>query len=886
MRRRALPIALLTLFLGLGAGGRSAYAEINKVTEGEIDQIELSGVTVLTKTDIESALELTAGDRFERAKVVRSVENLKELYQLRGYASAVVSSSYFTRDNEAGAPETVLKFTVEEGNPVRVTSIHLVAENIRDQSFNDYWKKIEEYLSEKVGIVPGDVFDQERVASGTHILQNTLASEEYIGANINDVRVKTSTAPPEAVQNPGKFPASRWIDLEFHVDLGDRVSFGFRGNKVFTQGGLVALIDELRTLGLSKDYVTAIQTRIEDEYRANGYAFVKVTAYTFEYPARQERHVTYTIDEGPRVAIESVNFEGNLVFSNTQLQEDFFADASRLIQRRYYVQKEVDKTAELVVQKLKAQGYLSAKLVTISNRYDSKHVSEILTIYIYEGDQTIVRNIRLGGLHLMSEEEAKKILTLKEGTPLNLYSFNEGMERLKEAYHSKGYLEVAITNESTETVVKYAEENRLADIDLDFNEGAQYRVSKIEIEGRTITHEDIISREFTFRKDEVLSEDQLTETETRLRKLGIFSGVTVRPLDDPEKPGYKIVRVSVQEGTPGIIAGGVGYRNDLGIRVFSQVAYTNLWKDNHTLSFTINTNRRFDDYHFGEFQAQMAYTWPWFAKVEELTFRPTVTVGRTQYILFDDETIAFAAIWEKPILHKPNLIGLFTYSLERIRQFNAASDIDNQTLRIGSIIPALRLDLRDDPLAPTRGLYAYGNFEYASTAFFSQKDPFPVGYWRSQFRSDYLIPVGAGMTWFLSFRTGFEKNTEFAGDPPNPHIAIPLIKQFTLGGAQSLRGFSEQELNYQDTAISGTMSYVNYRTQFDLPFAGPMRFGPFLDAGNLNVDRYDLGNLRYGVGVGFHYQTPVGPVNFDWGFKVDRKPTEDPYNFYFSIGVI
>jgi translocation and assembly module TamA len=86
-------------------------------------------------------------------------------------------------------------------------------------------------------------------------------------------------------------------------------------------------------------------------------------------------------------------------------------------------------------------------------------------------------------------------------------------------------------------------------------------------------------------------------------------------------------------------------------------------------------------------------------------------------------------------------------------------------------------------------------------------------------------------------------------------------------------------------AIHGTLSYVNYRTQLDLPFAGDLRFGPFLDAANLNVDHFSFGALYYGAGVGFHYPTPVGPVNLDWGFNLNRKDS-DSYRFYFSIGII
>jgi outer membrane translocation and assembly module TamA len=145
------------------------------------------------------------------------------------------------------------------------------------------------------------------------------------------------------------------------------------------------------------------------------------------------------------------------------------------------------------------------------------------------------------------------------------------------------------------------------------------------------------------------------------------------------------------------------------------------------------------------------------------------------------------------------------------------------------------------------------------------------------------------MSWFLSFRTGIARNLEAppSNDPNNANYAIPLSKQFALGGAGSLRGFGDQELSVPvDVAVRGTLSYVNYRTQVDLPFAGAMRFGPFFDAANLLVDQFSFGSLRCGAGVGFHYQSPVGPVNFDLGFKVAPRVGEDPFRFYFSIGVI
>ena len=275
--------------------------------------------------------------------------------------------------------------------------------------------------------------------------------------------------------------------------------------------------------------------------------------------------------------------------------------------------------------------------------------------------------------------------------------------------------------------------------------------------------------------------------------------------------------------------------------------------------------------------------------MKELTFRPELTQERRRFKEFDADTTALALNFERRLLKYVNLVGALTYGLEQTRQFNAKFDEDRQTLIIGSLTPSLRLDLRDNSLAPTKGFYGIISTEFASTAFGSQEEPFPISYYRSQFRGDYSIPLMPKTTWFLSFRTGIEVNT---ADPTRPdgsrdrRVAIPLIRQFSLGGANSLRGFQSQELNLQTVAIQNMASYVNYRTQLDFPVAGELRWGPFLDAGNLLLDRYSLGYLRYGYGFGFHYMTPVGPVNFDWGFKLAPRPGEDPQHFYFTLGII
>jgi outer membrane protein insertion porin family len=206
----------------------------------------------------------------------------------------------------------------------------------------------------------------------------------------------------------------------------------------------------------------------------------------------------------------------------------------------------------------------------------------------------------------------------------------------------------------------------------------------------------------------------------------------------------------------------------------------------------------------------------------------------------------------------------------------------------------LRFDSRDNALAPTRGLFSYLSYEYATPWLGSGGQSYSIGYTRAQARLDCTFPLPVRSSLYLSFRTGLERSlVDPVNDPLKPGSyltgsgSIPLSKKFALGGAGSLRGFREQELNFADESLLGAISYVNYRAQLDFPFTGQLRFGPFADAANLQLDQYSLSeNLRFGYGFGFHYLTPVGPVNLDWGFKHKPRPGETLMEFYFSIGIL
>ena len=61
----------------------------------------------------------------------------------------------------------------------------------------------------------------------------------------------------------------------------------------------------------------------------------------------------------------------------------------------------------------------------------------------------------------------------------------------------------------------------------------------------------------------------------------------------------------------------------------------------------------------------------------------------------------------------------------------------------------------------------------------------------------------------------------------------------------------------------------------------------FADAGNVWLKKNETINtldLRSSAGTGLRYMTPIGPLSFDVGWKLDQKPGESAWEWHFTIG--
>jgi outer membrane protein insertion porin family len=226
-----------------------------------------------------------------------------------------------------------------------------------------------------------------------------------------------------------------------------------------------------------------------------------------------------------------------------------------------------------------------------------------------------------------------------------------------------------------------------------------------------------------------------------------------------------------------------------------------------------------------------------------------------------------------------------------------------------SLKPSLTLDMRNNQLFPTEGIYLNLSAEFAM-GFLGSENQF-IKY-RGNFRGYY--PIFSSVI--------FRYNNEFGAVTSPQTTGVPIYGRFFLGGIFDVRGFRLRTIGPRlplresldenaDPIRNGAniggnlMYYQNVEIEFPIVDAVQLRGVVFTDLGNAwNVeDLYcsaapaspdsvtdpcfgpaSLFNVRTSAGFGLRWNSPLGPLRFEWGFPFSPLSYEETSTFEFTIG--
>ncbi len=718
------------------------------------------------------------------------------------------------------------------------------------------------------------------------------------------------------------------VNLQIVVDAGPLVRL-----VVDPPGSLPGNVDDLipidRQRSADQDLLEDSKARIEDALENDGYARASApfsTATTRLANGQDELVVTFRITRGPKFIVDQLAISSGLSLPDATIRDLIAVRPGDVFSKSRFEQG----VARVIAEYLR-RGYYKAEAVPSYDEVQASPDAPVVRVVahpnITEGPRGEVSTVTVDfeGTHQLGEQELRQVMRLKAGSPYSEADRRRDVDALRTLYLDRGFQTVAVA-----ITPAMPGDGRAVSLRVVVNEGPQIRIGEITIVGNERVSTHVIQDELRLTEGEPLSARALTEAQRRLDDTGAFRRVSITTADRVGDETSARVIVSVVEAAATTIGfgGGVGGgthpraidttggqvdRLEFSPSGFFEIGRRNLGGRNRSLDFysRVTLHPRdapLDPVHdgkgfgFSEYRATATYRERRaFQTDTDLLFGATSEQGVQTTFNYGRHSL------NAELLHRVsarlNVSG--QYALQSTRLFDVRID-PKDVLPIDRLFPQVRLsifsegvswDSRNNPLAPTHGALFSADSSVAARAIGSQ-----VGYVKTLFQASGFHALDTRGRTVLAARAEVGAAHAFprAGvvDPDGQlSVDLPASERFFAGGSTSVRGFQEDRLGVPEiidpvTDLSNGGNGVivlnaEVRRSVSKLFGRDLHAVGFLDAGNVFKKAVDvnLANIRGAVGFGVRYDSPLGPVRLDFGFKLNHQTGDDrSWEYHLSIG--
>ncbi len=718
------------------------------------------------------------------------------------------------------------------------------------------------------------------------------------------------------------------VTLELDVNNDRPFAFDFQNLKKEARDVLHAIVSDLFRKYKRPLTESVLKQSLVEHYRNKALLMPVITVETERYKnSYQEEMTVYRISimEGEKTRMDQVTFTGSSFYKPEKLRKLFDREAFELASAGFYDEEYLNYFAGFLRNRYVQNGFVQVKVQDPIKNIDQDKQHATIDYIISEGPRAYVRSISFEGIPTEFEAPILKLWKNQVSRAFNPIALVEDFKKVATFLQENGFYFAEILNADEENAVTYSRSGTDVDIRLAVKPGPILRLNRVILIGNNKTRNRVIMKKVPLETGDLITPTKTRDIESALSSTGLFNSVTVTPLRNKAKNATTDLIIKMSERDFGLVEIAPGFRTDIGLKLTGTISYLNIAGRNMSITLRSQINQRlsyqsFDKRRRQEHKSLLEY-------LNNVTFNmgdifdtkidysAGFTVQRKRFYSFDADIIRINNTFTRDLTKK--LSSSIRHQFERIKQWDATQPKDNVELDIGAITPSLTFDLRNSQVNPVSGAFFNLSCEFANPYFGSQNKPdLTIDYYKLISRNRFYIPLKRG-TIAISMVAGLQENLargyvrDANGNPVEIQETvkgqvydtrkqtvgyIPNIKVFRLTGMDIVRGFSDEEINklpdrrdISDTRVQNKAYLALMKIEPRFFVNDSLMTGVFLDAGRVYVDQVNFGELRSSAGITFKIVTPVGTLDFDYGFKLLRKRNldgrlEDPGRFHVSIG--
>ena len=779
-------------------------------------------------------------------------------------------------------------------------------------------------------IAASEVIARTGTAAGRPYRRRSV--EAALGAIEDELRGRGFYEAQASLQMQDRTAAG--VELVITVVAGRRVEV-----RIEPPGSLPGDVNDLvplRRLGSAdQDLLEDSRAQIERLLRAQGYWRASAPFSRVVDEAADRLVITFTISRGPKYFVSSVDLPATLAVPADAVRKLIGFEPGAVFDEARFRQG-----VEAVLETYRRGGYYAAKaepsVEDLGASASAARAEVVLHPNITEGPQGHVAAVvfSLGAGAPLTEAALRSVMVSRPGSA---YVFREAaLDRaaIERLYNDRGFRRARVEVRPT-----LADDGRAVTLNVTVDPGAEIRIGQISIVGNEGVSEREILDALQLKVGAPASVTAITEAEARLNDLGVFRRASISSIDQFTDPLTQLV-VNVVEAPKTTVAYGAGVEGGRFTRTVAsggtddllefaprgsfEVTRRNIGGRNRSASLfsRVTLKREREDVDKGGFGFTEYRVSGTFRERNVLRTKADLVFGLTseQAVRTTYNFIRQSGNLEvyRPVTRQLSVSGRYNLEFTKLfdQRFCTVDDpasCDDDFAIIDRVFPQVRLsvlslggawDRRDKPLTPTRGTYVTADLEGAFRKIGSQ-----VGYVKGFVQASAYRRLDAGGRSILAVRAelgaanGFARTAIRVDDDGQEVVEtvddLPASKRFFAGGSTTVRGFQldrlavPELLNRGNLPLGGNGLVVmngEFRRYLTKLFGRDLGGVAFLDAGNVfrRANDIDLGRLRAGAGFGIRYDSPLGPLRLDFGFKL--KPVvlngtrERGWEYHLSIG--